>query len=253
MAFIIMVYGLLIGSFLNVVIYRLPKNESIVFPGSHCTICNHNLAWFDNIPVISYMLLKGKCRYCKTRISPKYPIIELLNSFFYLLFYMKYGFNTNFFMYSLIFSVLLAITLIDLIHQLIPDSLVAAIVVITILFRIVGYYINSDSLNILDSLSGSLVAGGLFLLIVLISKGGMGGGDVTLISSLGFVLGLKGILVTIFISFIIGSIVSVLLLSFKLKTRKDPIPFGPFIVIGFLITLLYGDQLIIWYTNLLLY
>lgn len=253
MAFIIMVYGLLIGSFLNVVIYRLPKNESIVFPGSHCTICNHNLAWFDNIPVISYMLLKGKCRYCKTRISPKYPIIELLNSFFYLLFYMKYGFNTDFFMYSLIFSVLLAITLIDLIHQLIPDSLVVAIVVITILFRIVGYYINSDSLNILDSLSGSLVAGGLFLLIVLISKGGMGGGDVTLISSLGFVLGLKGILVTIFISFIIGSIVSVLLLSFKLKTRKDPIPFGPFIVIGFLITLLYGDQLIIWYTNLLLY
>lgn len=253
MTFIIMVYGLLIGSFLNVVIYRLPKNESIVFPGSHCTICNHNLAWFDNIPVISYMLLKGKCRYCKTRISPKYPIIELLNSFFYLLFYMKYGFNTDFFMYSLIFSVLLAITLIDLIHQLIPDSLVVAIVVITILFRIVGYYINSDSLNILDSLSGSLVAGGLFLLIVLISKGGMGGGDVTLISSLGFVLGLKGILVTIFISFIIGSIVSVLLLSFKLKTRKDPIPFGPFIVIGFLITLLYGDQLIIWYTNLLLY
>ena len=147
----------------------------------------------------------------------------------------------------------MAITLIDLIHQLIPDSLVAAIVVITILFRIVGYYINSDSLNILDSLSGSLVAGGLFLLIVLISKGGMGGGDVTLISSLGFVLGLKGILVTIFISFIIGSIVSVLLLSFKLKTRKDPIPFGPFIVIGFLITLLYGDQLIIWYTNLILY
>jgi len=251
MALIILIYGLLIGSFLNVLIYRLPREESIAFPGSHCTSCNHKLAWYDNIPVFSYLTLGGKCRYCKDKISIQYPFVESLNAFVYLIIYLFFGFSLDLIFYSLIASVLLAIGGIDLKEQLIPDSLVISILIISVIHKSLLYFISDIPFEIIGSILGLILAGGLFLLIVILSKGGMGGGDVTLIGALGFVLGVRDIFITIFLSFILGSIISLFLLGFKIKTRKDPIPFGPFIILAFFITLLFGDFLINWYFGIL--
>jgi leader peptidase (prepilin peptidase)/N-methyltransferase len=251
MAFIIFVYGLLIGSFLNVLIYRIPREESIAFPGSHCPECSHKLSWYDNIPVLSYIMLRGKCRYCNTKISLKYPLIEAANAIIYIVIYIYFGWSLDFIFYALIASALIAIFMIDLKEQVIPDSLVLSILVIEVIHKLSNYFVFGKSLHLLDSLLGLIIAGGLFLLIVLISKGGMGGGDVTLIGALGFVLGLKGILLTIYFSFILGAIISIFLLATGLKTRKDPIPFGPFIILGFFIVLLWGNGIISWYFDIL--
>lgn len=249
MLLLIFIYGLLIGSFLNVLIYRIPKNESISFPGSHCTVCNHKLAWFDNIPLFSYVYLKGKCRYCKAKISLQYPLVELLNAIVYSLLFFKFGSSVTFVFYALVASALIAIGVIDLIELIIPDSLVISIIVFTIVYKALNFFVYGIYPSILDSILGLLISGGLFLAIVLLSGGGMGGGDVTLIASLGLVLGLKYIFLVIFLSFIYGAIISVLLLVTKIKNRKDPIPFGPFIILAFFTTVFYGKGILEWYIN----
>ena len=247
---LILIYGLLIGSFLNVLIYRTPRDESIAFPGSHCPTCNHKLSWYDNIPLFSYLFLKGSCSYCNAKISVQYPLIEALNAIIYIVLFLRLSFSLTFIFYALVSSVLIAIAIIDLKEQIIPDSLVISIIVLTILYKVLNYFLYNESSEILESVLGFLVAGGLFLAIAIFSRGGMGGGDVTLISALGFILGIKQILLVIFLSFLYGAIISIFLLSTKLKTRKDPIPFGPFIILGFFTTIFYGDQLLNWYVNI---
>ncbi len=252
MTLLIFIYGLIIGSFLNVCIYRIPREESIAWPGSHCPACKHSLKWYDNIPLLSYLVLKGKCRYCKTSISSQYPLVESLNAVIYIIMYVKFGFGVDFIFYSLMSSVLVAIVFIDLKEMIIPDSLVLCILVLSIMHKSINYFLYSISPDLIGSILGLLVASGLFLAIVILSRGGMGGGDVTLVGALGFVLGVKYILLNIFLSFILGAIISIILLATKIKTRKDPIPFGPFIVLGFFITVLWGQDIINWYINLLL-
>lgn len=251
MAFLILIYGLIIGSFLNVCIYRIPRSESIAWPGSHCPRCNHSLKWYDNIPLFSFLSLGGKCRYCKAKISKQYPIVESLNAILYIIMYFRFGFTLDFLFYSLISSVLIVITFIDLQQMIIPDVLVVIILSLSTFYKVLIYF-RGGSPEIFSSIIGLIMAGGLFLAIVLLSRGGMGGGDVTLIASLGFILGWKKILFAIFLSFILGAIISVFLLAAKLKSRKDPIPFGPFIVLGFFITLLWGQAIIDWYLSLLI-
>ncbi len=249
MQLLIFIYGLLIGSFLNVCIYRIPKEESIAFPGSHCPKCDTSLKWYDKIPGFSYIRLLGKCRYCKAKISPQYPLIELFNAIIYLLLFYKFHFTVDFIFYALIVTFLIVITIIDLKEMIIPDSLVITILILSTLHKSTNYIINKTPINLLDSLGGLMLAGGLFVLIILISNGGMGGGDVTLIAALGFILGVKYIFVTIFLSFILGAIISIFLLITTIKGKKDPIPFGPFIILGFMITMFWGDQLINWYIS----
>ena len=251
MTLLILIYGLLIGSFLNVCIYRIPREESIAFPGSHCPECNSKLKWYDNIPLFSYLSLGGKCRYCKIPISKQYPIVESLNAILYIVMHYKFGFSLDFIFFSLLSSVLIVVTLIDLKEMIIPDILVVIILILSVLNKGLNYFIYGVSPEILSSLGGLLLAGGLFLAIVLLSRGGMGGGDVTLIAALGFVIGIKYILLTIFLSFILGAIISIFLLVSKLKTRKDPIPFGPFIILAFFITVLWGEIIVDWYFKLL--
>lgn len=251
MTTLIFIYGLIIGSFLNVCIYRTPRRESIAFPASHCPICNTTLKWYDNIPLFSYILLKGKCRYCSSKISIQYPIVEVFNAIIYIILFYYYSFSLDFIYYALISSVLIIITFIDLKEMIIPDILVIILLILSVTYKTLNYFLNSISPQILNSLGGFLIAGGLFLAIVILSKGGMGGGDVTLISALGFILGIKYILFNIFLSFIIGAIISLFLLITKIKSRKDPIPFGPFIVLAFFITLLWGDRILYWYANLI--
>ena len=166
--------------------------------------------------------------------------------------YIKFGLSANFVFFSLISSILIAIIFIDLKDMIIPDSLVLSILVLSVIHKIINYFMYNIPLNLKGSFLGLFLAGGLFLAIVLLSGGGMGGGDVTLIGALGFVLGVKYIFLNIFLSFISGAIISIILLVSKIKTRKDPIPFGPFIVLGFFITILWGQDIINWYINLLL-
>lgn len=247
MYIIIFTLGIIIGSFLNVCIYRIPREESIVFPSSHCTYCSHPLAWYDLVPIFSYLSLRGKCRYCGGGIPPQYPIVEFLNGIIYLLLFLYSGLTINFIFYSFIISILIIISFIDYFHQIIPDGLVLLILVSTIIYKAFIYIVYKTPLSFLDSISSFIGAGLLFFIIALVSNGGMGGGDIKLSAVLGFILGLKKTLLNILLSFIIGAVFSIILLLSGKKGRKDAIPFGPFINISFLITLLYGECIINWY------
>lgn len=251
MTLLILIYGLLIGSFLNVCIYRIPKEESIAFPSSHCPNCSHKLKWYDNIPLFSYLILRGECRYCSAKISPQYPVVEALNAIIYIILFFSFTSFIDFIFYALISSVLIVITFVDLKEMIIPDIFIVIILILSVLHKVLNYFIYGISPQLLNSLGGLLIAGGLFLAIVILSRGGMGGGDVTLIGALGFVVGIKNILLTIFLSFILGAIISIALLATKIKTRKDPIPFGPFIVLAFFIVLLYGEDLVNIYWSIM--
>ncbi|WMM26943.1 prepilin peptidase [Tissierella sp. MB52-C2] len=253
MTILISLYGLLIGSFLNVCIYRIPRDENIAYPASHCPNCNTNLKWYDLIPVLSFIHHKGKCGYCREKISLQYPIVELLNSIIYLFIYKKYGLTLEFFFYAIIFSILITITLIDLKEMIIPDILVVLILGITTIYKVLSYILYNKPPQLLNSIGGLVLSALLFILIILVSQGGMGVGDATLIGSLGFILGIKGIFLTIFLSFILGAIISVFLLITKIKGRRDPIPFGPFIVGAFFIVVFWKEQLISWYISLFFY
>ena len=251
MTILIFIYGIIIGSFLNVCIYRIPREESIAFPSSHCTSCGTSLKWYDNIPLFSYISLRGKCRYCQSKISKQYPIVEALNGITYIVLFYYYNLSLDFVFYSLISSTLIVITFIDLIEMIIPDILVIIILILSLFHKILNYFIYNISPEFLNSFLGLLLAGGIFLAIVLLSRGGMGGGDVTLIGALGFVLGIRLVLLNILLSFILGAIISIVLLATKIKTRKDPIPFGPFIVLAFFITLVWGEGIVGMYLGLM--
>lgn len=251
MTILITIYGLIIGSFLNVVIYRIPRGENISFPPSHCGSCDEKIYWYDNIPVFSYLVLRGKCRRCGAHISLQYPLVEALNAIVYLILFKRFNLTIDFIAYALIMSALMVVFFIDLKHMIIPDGLIITIVIFQILHK-VGLYFTGGEVYLKSSILGALLSGLLFLAIVLLSRGGMGDGDITLIASLGFILGVKLIFLNIFLSFLLGAIVSLLLLGFKIKTRKDPIPFGPFIIVAFFIVILYGQEIIDLYMQVFL-
>ena len=247
MHILIFTLGIIIGSFLNVCIYRIPKGESIAFPSSHCTYCSTPLKWYDLIPIFSFLFLKGKCRYCGGDISPQYPAVELLNGIIYIILFFYLGLSIDLVFYAFITSILIIISFIDYYHQIIPDELVLLILISTIISKAVTYFIYKTPLLLLDSISSFIGAGIIFIIIALVSNGGMGGGDIKLSAALGFILGLKKTLLNTLLSFIIGAICSIFLLLSGRKGRKDAIPFGPFINISFFITLLYGEEIIRWY------
>lgn len=240
--FFIFLLGLLIGSFLNVCIYRLPQNKSIVTPPSHCTACNTRLKPWDLIPVISYLLSRGHCRYCNAAFSSRYAFVELLTASLFVWCLQVFGPSPELVKALLFTSFFIVITFIDYDHQLILDK-------VLICLSIAGVVINLwiGSVNILDMLIASLVGGGLLLIIALLTGGGMGGGDIKFAAALGLCFGWKYLLLTLFLSFIFGGIGGVLLLALKIKSRKDFIPFGPFIALAALFTLLYGNNMITWY------
>lgn len=251
MTILITIYGLIIGSFLNVVIYRIPRGENISFPPSHCGSCDEKIYWYDNIPVFSYLVLRGKCRRCGAHISLQYPLVEALNAIVYIVLFKRFNLTIDFIAYALIMSALMVVFFIDLKHMIIGDGLIVTIVIFEILHK-AGLYFTGGEVYLKSSILGALLSGLLFLAIVLLSRGGMGDGDITLIASLGFILGVKLIFLNIFLSFLLGAIVSLLLLGFKIKTRKDPIPFGPFIIVAFFIVILYGQEIIDLYMQVFL-
>ncbi|MFT9494812.1 prepilin peptidase [Anaerosolibacter sp.] len=248
MNIIILLFALLFGSFLNVCIYRIPMKKSIAFPPSHCPKCQRTLAYMDLIPIISFLFNKGKCRYCGDKISWQYPFVEMLNGIIYLLLFYHYGSTLQFAGYGLLSSLLLVISVIDYDHQIIPDRLN----VFGSILGIIYIFIRPDSITSIDSFLGMFIGGGIFLLIALLTSGAMGGGDIKLMAMLGLWFGWRYILMVTLLSFVIGAVLSILLLVLKIKSRKDAIPFGPFISISAFITILYGNELFNWYINIIL-
>lgn len=240
MAILIFIIGLIIGSFLNVCIYRIPREESIVFPPSHCPNCKLNLKWKDLIPLISYAVLRGRCRYCKARISPVYPFIEFLNAFLYLLIYFKYGLSLEFIKFAFLTSLVIVIGVIDYFTTDIYTNTIIVGLIVGIAFAIISFFVEG---SIMIYIIGSLIGGGVISLIILLTNG-MGWGDAELLFIIGLFLGVRLTLVTLFLSFIIGGIVGGVLIILKIKSRKDYIPFGPFISIGAVISILFGEFII---------
>jgi len=244
-AIFITVFGACVGSFLNVVIFRFQTGESIAFGRSHCRECKHTLAWYDLIPIFSYLFLRGRCRYCHERISARYLIVELLTGVLFLLLLIRYGITWALVKYLLLAVILLAVTFIDLGTLLIPDRLI----IIGLIGGIVFFFLDSD-VNIISGLIGAGVGFGFLLLVAIVSRGGMGGGDIKLAGLTGLFLGWPLGPLGLFFGVCSGGIISIILLLFKIKGRKEMIPFGPFIVLGTLLALFCGNQLISWYRGL---
>ncbi|OHW62691.1 type 4 prepilin-like protein leader peptide-processing enzyme [Andreesenia angusta] len=247
----VIIFGLLLGSFLNVCIYRIPKKQSISYPPSNCQSCNTRLRAWDLVPVFSYLMLRGKCRYCGAPVSIRYPIVELLNPALYVLVYWKFGFSVEGLSYALLFSILVVISYIDYDHKIIPDGLNIAIALLWVLYS-GARFATGENLYFMDSALGFIIGGGFYLLVALITAGAMGGGDIKFMAVLGLFLGVKYSLLSIFLTFIIGGVVSVALIALKLKGRKDEIPFGPFIAGASALVMLYGDELLELYFKMIM-
>jgi len=255
--------GAAVGSFLNVIIYRTARSQTWVRGRSHCESCRKTIAWYDNIPLISFFALGGKCRYCKKTLSLSHPVVEGLTGILFVWWYVagfmffqltQQPFNVLQPLFWLAVGlILLAITIIDLRAMIIPDGLVIALFILTLLYRLgltgMGVMQTQDLINALISM---VAAGAFFFTLWLITRGkGMGFGDVKLAVPLGLLLGWSKVLVWIFSSFTIGALVGVALLALGRVRFKQAVPFGPFLVLGALLSLIWGDQLFGWYVRML--
>lgn len=246
MEILILIIGLCIGSFLNVCIYRIPREESIAFPPSHCTSCGYELKAVDLIPIISYLFLKGKCRKCGEKISIKYPLVELLNGVLYLLIFLRFGLSLSFVFYSLLTSLLIVISYIDLDSKYIYSSTTILGVVLAAIYIVVGLY--TKDISISNNILGGAIGYGIIYLIVVITKG-MGQGDAEVAGVCGLFIGIKGILVCLFIAVVLGGLVAAIILIFKLKEKKSEIAFSPYISIGSIVYILLGKEILSLYLN----
>lgn len=240
----IIILGLIIGSFLNVCIYRIPQKESIVYPSSHCTKCGHKLYVLDLIPVISYIALKGKCRYCKSKISLRYLIIEITNSLLYVVLFIKFKLTLEFFSYCFLISLLLVVFVIDLRYKIIPNkiNLFGFSIILTIKILESLYYLSFAPL--LDSTLGLLIGAVPILLVILITNGGMGAGDMKLMAVIGMWFGLKFTYLVLVIGILAASIMAIILLVTKQSTKKSELPFAPFLFISTFICLIFGQNIL---------
>ncbi|UCZ52096.1 prepilin peptidase [Bacillus shivajii] len=241
------VIGIILGSFYNVIGIRLPNKESVVHPRSHCSVCKRTLRPLELIPVISYIFLKGKCQTCRTTISPIYPGIELLTGFLFLLSYYHFGFSVELIVSLLFISLLVIVTVSDLTSYLILDKVLILFAVPILLLRLTVAPLDP----FWSALLGAFIGFSLLLLIAIVSKGGMGGGDIKLYAVIGLVLGIQNTLLSLFFAAFTGAIVGLIGMLVKNWGRKTALPFGPYIAIGSLVAYFYGDYL--WQTYLQLF
>lgn len=236
----ILLLGLVIGSFLNVCIFRIPREESISFPPSHCTNCDNKIKAYDLVPVISFLLLRGKCRHCGERISMKYPLIELITSVLFLALYIKFGLSFDLLKFIILICFIIIIGIIDFETTDVYLKTTLPGIIIGILFIAIGYF---NGQEVWTYIFGGLLGGGVITAIVLLTNG-MGWGDVEICLLAGVFLGFNLTIVMLFLSFVTGGILGILLIITKKRSRKDYIPFGPFISVGVIITVFLGQQLI---------
>ena len=243
--------GLCIGSFLNVCIYRLPESKSIVHPRSMCPNCDTLIPFYDNIPLFSYLWLKGQCRRCKVKISMRYPMVELLGGLVALGTYLRFGLTIETLIYYVFIAALLVVTFIDLDHRIIPD--VITLPGIPICF---AASFALPAITYKDALLGILVGGGSLFLVawvytLLTKKEGMGGGDIKLLAMMGAIVGWQGVLFTIFVASLVGTLAGFAVMLQSRKGMKLAVPFGPFLSIGSITYIFFGTELVTWYLNLL--
>ena len=239
----VVTFGLMIGSFLNVVIARLPERRSLWMPGSTCPGCGNAIAWHDNIPLVSFVALRGRCRACAAPIPWRYPIVEASTAVLFAVAWLVFGGDLLEFAVAVVFlAALVAITVIDLRHQIIPDAITLPGVVAGLLASFA-----TDRIAWVESVGGILLGAGLFVAVILLSRGGMGGGDLKLGAMLGAFLGWQALLVALFVAVMLGGLSAVALLASGRLARKDAIPFGPFLAIGGAVALFWGEAILAWY------
>ncbi len=248
---LIVLLGFILGSFLNVCIYRLPRGMSVVRPRSRCPSCKRPIAWYDNIPVVSFLSLRGKCRHCGVRIPVRYPLIEAATGLISWLVYHRYGLGPAYFVYFPYGASLLAVSAVDLEHRIIPDEISLPGIVIGVLLAAL-----TPVMPITDSLLGLLLGGGSLLVVGMAYEAvrkqeGIGGGDIKLLAMIGAFTGWKGVLFTIFGGSLVASIVGIALMIGRRTNGQIPIPFGPFLSGASFVYVLFGDRLIHAYLALL--
>ncbi len=244
MLIIVFVLALFAGAFVNVCIDRMPHNESIFHHRAYCENCLTFIKLYNMVPFVSYFLLKGKCRDCSMQISMRYPMVELLTAILITVLAWKWNISLIFFFYAVLTLFLIVATFVDLEHLVILDRVVFAVALIGIFYTVYKRMPVEGSHALVDAGLGAVLAGGVFLLVAILSRGGMGGGDIKLIAALGLFFGIKQILLTLVLSILIGAIISAFLLLTKKKSSKDAIPFGPFIAMAAYIVMLYGQEII---------
>lgn len=244
--FIIFGIGLIWGSFLNVCIYRVPRGESILFPHSYCPSCGKRLKVRDLIPLLNYLWLRARCRYCGSSISPLHPIVELFTGLLFAAAYLRFGISTLLIKALFLISVSLVVSFIDLEHYIIPDKI--------IIFALSGgaaFVMFSHDPSLVSALAG-FISGALFLLVLaLISRGGMGGGDIKFAAVIGLCLGWPGGLFAVILGCLLAGLAGLTLVLSKVKSRKDTIPFAPFLAAGTLIIVHSGIDIVSWYFSAL--
>ncbi len=233
--------GAVVGSFLNVVIHRLPRRQSLLWPGSYCPACRAALRPWDLVPVLSYLALRGRCRYCGSPVGWRYPAVEVLTGLAYALVYQRLGWGWELPGAFVLVGVVTAAAFIDLEHGIIPNRLVLAGAGAGVLL-----FWWPTPLRLADGLLGAATTGGLFLAVALAYPGGMGGGDVKLAALVGFYLGWRLGLLAMVLAVVLGGAVGLALVAWRVKGRKDPIPFGPFLAAGAVLALAWGPDLIRW-------
>ena len=244
-------FGLALGSFLNVCIYRIPLRKSIVHPPSSCPECGERIRFYDNIPVVSYALLLGRCRHCRHPISPQYPVVESITGLLSLALFLKAGASLEYLFLLLFRALLMAIAFIDLQHKIIPDVLSLPGIILGFVFSLLPF----SSLSWLDSMIG-IVGGGGFLLLVglafekMTGREGMGMGDVKMLAMIGAWMGWRALLFIILLSSLAGSLIGGTLLLLSRQGVRTRIPFGPFLALGTLIYLFFGHEIVSWFNQL---
>lgn len=257
------ILGAMFGSFANVCIYRLPLGKSIVSPGSHCFRCGREIKWFDNIPVLSFILLRGRCRRCGLKFSARYPLVEFLTACLFLALYLEFGPGPEFFIFAAFSTSMIIMSFIDIDHRIIPDEIdlpgIAAGLILSAVYPPLHarpqpwdrVFASPAAVSLASSISGVLVGGGILTALAVFGKmafkkEAMGGGDIKLIAMAGAFMGWQFAVLTVFLSAVAGSVIG---LAMKLKTSSSYIPYGPYLALGALVSLFYGDEIILWYLN----
>ncbi|HQO15302.1 MAG TPA: prepilin peptidase [Smithellaceae bacterium] len=235
------IFGAAIGSFLNVCIFRLPENNSIIKPSSQCPYCHHPIRFYDNIPIISYFVLQGKCRDCRGRISWRYPLVEIITALLTLILFLKFGLSLNFLVFFIFTAVLIVITFIDLDHQIIPDVLTLPGIP---LFFLAAVFLVKVPWK--DALIGLLIGGGVLMTIAIVyefitKREGMGGGDIKLLAMIGGFFGWQSLIFVLLFSSFTGAIIGITAMIIKKQDTKYAVPFGPFLSAAAVAYIFWGE------------
>ncbi len=255
------VLGATIASFLNVVADRLPKGGSLVSPPSHCPVCKHRIASRDLVPIFSFLWLKGRCRYCSTAIPLRSFVVEVLTGLLFAFLYWRFGLSYELLIMVIYCCLFIVLAIIDSEHGILPNRIVYAGMIIALIITALGtlfsvepsFTVNAipriHHLWVVNAAIGGAAGFLILFIIALISRGGMGWGDVKLTGFIGLAAGFPLVFVAIFLAVVSGGLVAVILLLLKVKRRKEPIPFGPFLAIATIATLVWGSELLHWYLS----